>query len=136
MHCSMNAFKQRLGLLIALSLVLGGQAELGGASRYNLLASCCHTMSRVLAWVEYISQIEDSAGRLRGSGSLQDDITNKVERLLPADKGTVYDLEGKVESLEEYKNVTSGVINNLVNKINSLTPVCKNTPIPSHARMH
>ena len=113
MHCSMNAFKQPLGLLIALSLVLGGQAELGGASRQKLLPSCCYTMSRVLKWVELISQIEDPAGGLRGSESLHDDITKKVERLLPADKGTVYDLEGKVESLEEYKNVTSGVINRL-----------------------
>ncbi len=84
-------------------------------------------MPRVLIWSDNIDMTEISAGRLKSPENLYENVTNSVGRLLPANKGTVQNLETKVEGLEEYKTETSGVINNLVSKINSLTPVSKPT---------
>ena len=83
---------------------------------------------------------------LRGPETLYDTVTrgaaNTVTRALPASKGEVRDNEAKLEAykatseehnavFEEYRNETTGIINALVGKLNSLTPVsisC-NTPL-------
>ena len=66
-----------------------------------------------------VTETEHTAGKLKGPESLYEN----VPKLLPADKGSVQNLEAKVQGLEDYKNETAVVINKLVNKINSLTPV-------------
>ena len=73
-------------------------------------------------------ETEHAAGTLAGPENLYENVTKSIDnstvgRLLPADKGTVEGLEARVEGLEEYKTETGVVINKLVSKINSLTPV-------------
>ena len=64
------------------------------------------------------------AGALTGPGNLSNNVTistiSRVDRLLPATKGQVQDNNAK---FEEYRKETTSVIDALVSKVNSLTPV-------------
>ena len=82
---------------------------------------------------------------LRGPETLYDTVTrsaaNAVTRALPASKGEVQDSSAKLEAkaeernahFEEYKTETTDVINALVGKLNSMTPV--STPLLTSLQM-
>ena len=75
--------------------------------------------------------LHDAAGKLRGPENLYENVTmgtvSRVERFLPATKGEVQDTNNIVQDhnaeFEQYKNETNTIINTLVNRLNSLTPV-------------
>lgn len=88
-----------------------------------------------------------AAGVLRGPENLYEDaikvIQSNVNRLVPASKSETQDVEAKVEQLEEFKAEsevykaeseknkaeTAAIINNLISKVNSLTPVSLELPL-------
>ena len=105
-------------------------------------------------------QIEHVAGTLRGPENLYDNVTRtvvtRVGRILPASEGEVQDNEARLQAyqaetasrfeeyqtkyedykaksearFEKYRDETTGIINALVVKTNTLTPVCFYPPQP------
>ena len=75
-----------------------------------------------------VADIEHAAARLRGPETLYDtvtkDVVSKVDRVLPVSKGEYHDDKAAATaSFEAYRNETTAIINALVSKLNSLTPV-------------
>ena len=76
-----------------------------------------------------LAEVEHAAGgMLRGPENLYQNITKSafasIDNSFPASKGVVRASKSKLEAeLVEYKNVTTAVINGLVDKVNALTPV-------------
>ena len=81
-----------------------------------------HCLVNALAEVEHAV-----GGKLQGPENLYENITKSafasIDNLFPASKGAVRASESKLEAeLVEYKNVTTTVINGLIDKLNALTP--------------
>ena len=72
----------------------------------------------------HTAEVVDVAGILRGPENLYDNVTKGIlsttTAALPAKRGEVQGIEAE---LAEYKSETTTLINSLVDKVNSLTPV-------------
>ncbi len=85
-----------------------------------------HTLARLASI--YTADNEHAAGRLGALETLYDtvtkDVISKVDRVVPVSKAEYQDDKAAAAaSFEAYKNETTSVINALVGKLNSLTPV-------------
>ena len=123
----MNALYRHLRLLLTISLLVGGQAEFQGEMHGLCEASQSqgrarrNTVLRRDFWHPmesiYTPDVEHAAGKLRAPETLYDTVTknvvSKVDTVLPVSKA----------EFQAYKNETTAVINALVGKLNSLTPV-------------
>ena len=105
-------------LFLTLSLLFGAQADLRGRIGYCSFICMCHSVNPTFA------ETEHAAGSLRGSEKVFNNVTKgidyKIDSSLPASKGQ---LEAVEIEFEGYEKGTSAVINGLVSKVNSLTPV-------------
>ena len=111
----MNALYRHLRLLLTISLLTGGQAEFQGVMHGLCEVSLEHALTRPASI--YTADIEHAAGKLGAPETLYDTVTknvvSKVDTVLPVSKA----------EFQAYKNETTAVINALVGKLNSLTPV-------------
>ena len=76
----------------------------------------------------YTADVEHAAGKLRAPETLYDivtkDVVSKVDRVIPVSKAEYQDDKAaSAATFQAYKNETTAVINALVGKLNSLTPV-------------
>ena len=151
----MRALGRHLRLLLTISLLVCGQADFKGAKQDSETREISlSTPSRMSAFRYLTSNLRQgtetmhSAGVLGAPENLYEDVVkviqSNVNRLVPASKSETKDVEAKVEALEEYKaesevnkakseeykKETTAIINSLIAKVNSLTPVS----LTSHLR--
>jgi len=66
-----------------------------------------------------------AAGLLNGAEDLYNVAVDKIDSSLPASKAEVQASHSQLEAeFEEYKDQNTAVVDALVGKVNSLTPVC------------
>ncbi len=85
-------------------------------------------VSFVIIALTHLPTLPAAGGRLRAPESLYETVTkstiNNVENAFPASKGYVQASDSKLQAeLDVYRNETTAIINALVGKVNSLTPV-------------